>query len=217
MPRKCIAAVASLTMLGLGGTAHALPIMVDYNDINVATLEDFQSSPAGDVGTSEAFDGFTATVDMGNLFIAGSTTFCDTAGDQCLTNQNASGDLRTFGAFAAGTNFFGLDLTAITEADVFRIDVTGGSGSETFNVTGSGLLGFGDTSGLSSVSILNLGPDGVAGSPFSNYGLDDVITGLTANLDDGSPSSVPEPASMALFGAGLAGLGLLVRRRKRAA
>lgn len=210
MFQNSCAAFFGMVMLGVAGTAHALPMMVDYNDINVATLEDFESFPAFDVQTgAEVYNGFTASADSGNWIIGASSTFCDTSGDQCLMNQTATNDTRTFDTFASGTNFFGLDLTAIGEQDDFQINVNGSSGLNTFVVTGSEMLGFGDTAGLASVSVTNLGD----GSGFSNYGLDDIITGTSANLSDNTPS-IPEPATLALFGLGLGGVGVLARRRR---
>jgi hypothetical protein len=204
---KYLAALAGAMMVGVSGAAHALPSMVDYNDINAATLEDFESYPPNvDQSAMETYTGFTATTTAGNWRVSTSSFLCQS--DQCLINANSGGDTRTFDTFAAGTNYFGFDLYPFGTVDQFQITVTGGSGTQIFNVMGPGLLGFGDPTGLTSVSILNLG--NVSGS-IANYGVDDVITGLTADV-----TPVPEPASLALFGAGLAGLGLMRRRRKTA-
>ena len=69
-------------------------------------------------------------------------------------NQNRTTDIRTCAGFAADTQCFGFDLTAIADLDPSRtanIDVsdvamTGASGSEILFVSGNGRFGFGDVS-----------------------------------------------------------------------
>jgi len=206
-------------LLAITGIANALPIQVNYNNINAATTEDFESF-ASDQGTTQSFNGFTATVSAGNLFVTGSSTFCETSPDKCLTNQNSSTDTRTFNGFASGTNFFGFDFTPIadldpsptTNVDQFQVTVIGASGTDTFSISGNGLFGFGDATGLTSVSLVNLGDSDAQG--FSNWGMDDVITGVSLQ-DTGSTPTIPIPGTLPVFALGLFGLGVL-RWRKRA-
>ena len=198
----------SLVFVGIAASAKAAPIQIDYGDINTTTFESFETF-SGDQATSQAFNGFTATVSEGNLLVTSASTFCETSGDFCLINQRASDDIRTFDGFDTGTKYFGFELTPIASFDDIEVVVTGLSGSETFNISGNGLFGFGDTSGLTSVAITNLGRDaGFGRRGTGNYGIDDVITGA-------SPMApIPLPASALLLCMALGVLGLRSGHRR---
>lgn len=194
---------SSLVFVGLAASAGAAPVQIDYGDINAFTTESFESF-SGDQGTSKAFSGFTATVSEGNLYVVSSSTLCDTSGDSCLINQSSLIDTRTFDGFDTGTQYFGFELTPLQSSDDIEVVVTGLSGSGTFNISGNGLFGFGDTNGLMSVAFTNLG----SGSSSGNYGIDDVITGAS------EMAPIPLPASALLLSMALGMLGLTSRHRR---
>lgn len=89
-----------LLACGLMGTAHALPVLVDYHDIKAATREDFQSY-SGLLGTSFRFNGFTARGDETSqvLVVENDGPGCGAPGDRCLTHQQLLTNLGTDGGF----------------------------------------------------------------------------------------------------------------------
>lgn len=201
-------------LLCSAGVTNAAPIQVSYGDIIAATTEDFESSPTStSLGTSYDFNGFTATVSEGNLQIQNISLFCKAAFNNCLINGGAILDTRTFDAFASGTNFFGFNLFPVWDgetADIFDVVVTGVSGISNFSISGIGLFGFGDTSGLLSIAITNLGTLGTPG--IGNHAFDNVITG--ASLLGAEPTPVPVPGSMPLLAIGLGIIGIIRWRRR---
>lgn len=191
------------------GTASALPVQVEYNDIVALTNEDFESAPTGgfDFEENASFNGFDVSTPDGRLRVSVTEVFCKTSPDACLIHQSNLSGIRMLDNFVSGTNYLGLDFTKIESDDPFEIIVTGISGVSVFDsFVVSGLLGFGDEEGLVSISFRNLGREFIG---FGNYAFDDVITGA------GLSSVVPVPAALPLFGTGLALMGIFGWRRKR--
>jgi len=115
-----------------------------------------------------------------------------------------------FGTFFGRTFGLGLSYTALTDgAFTFGVDnFLPFQTPQTFALQagGSGFFGY-----LFDVDATRLLTDITLDAP-AGAGL--TVTGI--DVADGPSSTVPEPASVALMGAGLAGVGLAVRRRARA-
>ena len=152
---------------------------------------------------------FESAVPAGVSISGGSITNNSGCGALCGFNTTSGGQnfLLLFGGsatftFATPVNAFGFYVSGLQTDLVPTETLTFSDGSsQTINIGpstggGDGFVGFTDLSGVSSVTY-NATNDVVA--------IDDVRYGAL--------SAVPEPASFALFGAGLLGLGLARRRR----
>lgn len=202
-----VVALALIGALSLPGRSDAAPI--------VKIVPDFQLVPAGPVSVDivvdglvdEIISGFAVTLDFDPSVL----TFVDyTLGVSLLPADGAAFDATD--TSSAGTGFLdfffsnGVGAVALDAAQTppsFVLATVNFTGVTGFSGLDLGLAGAGATA-LTAVTENN--PDG---------------SDLRASLQDGSvcvgtaPCPVPEPASMALIGAGLA--ALVARRRSRKA
>ena len=120
-----------------------------------------------------------------------------------LTNDLIANSGTTINQFDPSTNTIVSSLTSSgSEFDQAAVDGQG----HLFVASNSGDLFFADYGSTDLIGTATFTAD-----PFLHSSLDDVAP-LSGT---GSSSGVPEPMSLALFGAGLTGLGLMRRRRRR--
>jgi len=224
-------ALAGLLALGTIGSASAVPISgtgtlgsftgdltytATTSTMASLSISLTNTSPAANTGFITAF-----VLNNPNNQITSISSFTDAPGGGTfslisLTNGGISGSPNgqfDFGATTGG-DFEGGGAPSAGIA-------VGASDSFTFGLTGTNLLALTSNSFLTELSTGTGSGDGVAAFDvrfrgFTNGGSDKVVIGSGSGSggSGGGSVPVPEPASMALLGAGLAGLGLIRRRTK---
>ena len=206
-------------------TVHANAATMTFSDRGTFTVtttgsvQDFNSTviPASSASFSFTSPDFTVTQSTPNPGVQ-TNAFVNSrnpdfaAGDRRLGVADRPGNLLIFDAFQSGTTAFGLDIFSDTDG-LLEIGVTTIAGTTLTQLAVTALTGstgvfFGvtDTDGILSVS-LNF-PDIVSPRRFSIPTVDDVFVGQA------NSGVVPLPASLPFLLAGLAGLGIVARRKR---
>jgi hypothetical protein len=178
------------------------------------TRSQFESLAQNSITTSENFEQFQlgtlgSPVTLANSTYTAQSPFIAENFGAIQTKAMVSGqyinELRVFNSFVPNTTLFGADIRPFQDTfETLRVIAQGKSGVEsvqqTLSVSGM-FVAFYDPAGLTSVTVQNLGRSSGGTTVYTNYGIDNVITGRP----------VPEPGSLTLIVGLLAAWCRLVR------
>jgi hypothetical protein len=187
--------------------AISAPGVDTYNDLSPT------GSVAGPLNRTAGAYSYTASVGpTSTLFFPGGVS----PGDVYLSTNNRT-DTVTFNTFSAGVrgvggNFFGSNLSGqFTTPSTITVTATDASGTVTqtlINPTVTSFVGFVSTGAFTNVTTY-VGAAGTAGTGIAG------VWPTVNNLTLGAVAAIPETQTLAMMFAGLAMLGIAVRRNKR--
>lgn len=208
-----------MAMAGFVGAANAVPLSGTFN------ITVYRGPGNGNINDANnqanLTDPLLSTVAIGTGTYTGALNFNDGGSNDILTflqsaGGTVTGSLLTLGGTSLSTGGFGTTSVFV---------ITGDVGSSTLYGSISHDDGVSLYTGLSLNTLL-------AGSPAPTTDIDTSYSGLTGifkivyveansipavlDMDVARRTDVPEPLTLSLFGAGLAGLGAMRRRRKAA-
>ncbi|NIZ59614.1 hypothetical protein DL239_01345 [Sedimentitalea sp. CY04] len=186
-----VIALISTSVVIFAGSAHAVPVLINYDELRPKTYEDFEDEPVGGFLNPGTFETFSFTA--GSPMIAELETICRSAG-RCLSdNDLLSNRARQFSNLHSGTKAFGVHLGWVNpnQFSTLAITVVGAKSTRTFsgfstsNLTSK--LAFYDKYGLKSLTFER---SDLPGPFLTNYSFDNVVTSVR-------PVLVPVPLTAA--------------------